>query len=326
MQLYKHFNCSPFLLGVILLLGVLSCKPKNVEIVDTPVEEKMEYPATIISENIQTSITDHAKLWPVNEEFMDNFLRRAQDFEGEHIKAKAHLPSEWGVICIEHLPEGRELWMLQSVDREWIYLVITSGMGTQRILDMIPVAVNLAIQDQDILETEIWTTQRDPDGAFVVQKEYEWVKSVSDSIDEKEASIDLTAYQKRRSVTDVYYINEMCRFDYIQKQTAAQYNAVIFYYDKEHKPEEWDEYIPILQSYCEEKNIFFEEVYSGFNNVRIRDFMINEIAEIDITPYIGVSDAGMIMIKSDEEPKNVSFGSNERMKVEIKRYFKLLHQ
>lgn len=322
----KRFRLISLFFMMTFLLTLSSCKPKKIEPSVKPVEEKIEYPATIISDFIQTSISDHAVLYPVNEEFLENFLRKAQEYEGEKIKANAELPAEWGVLCIEHIPEGRELWMLQSVDREWIYLVITSGMGTQRILDLVPVAVNLAVQEHDILETEVWSTRREPDGAFVVQKDYEWIKSVADTIAEAEAMIDPTAYQKKRSITDIYYINEMCRFDYVQKPDVAQYNAVIFYYDKENKPEEWDEYIPILQSYCEEKNIFFEEIYSGFSNVKIRDFMFNELAEVDITPHIGVSEAGMVMIKWDEEPKNVSFGSNERMKVEIKRYFKLLHQ
>ena len=62
--------------------------------------------------------------------------------------------------CKERLPEGRELWLLQSQSREWMYLVITSGFGTQRILDLLPVSVNVAIQKQDVLETELWNTYR----------------------------------------------------------------------------------------------------------------------------------------------------------------------
>ena len=82
----------------------------------------------------------------------------------------------------------------------------------------------------------------------------------------------------------------------------------------------------MLQSFCEEKGIYFDEIYSGFDNVTIRDFKMNDITTVDITPYLGASEAGMVMLKKDENPRNVSFGSEERMKIEIRRYFKLLNQ
>jgi len=310
---------------LILVFGGSSCRKQKTPPPTETLTETVDYPITIISNTIATSLSDNAPLYPVSEDFLQEFIRQANDFEGEPIRTKIDFPNEWGVVCIERLPEGRELWMVQSKSREWIYLVITSGLGTQRILDLIPVAVNLAVQNQNVLETEVWTTRRESDGAFVVEKSYEWIKSVVD-VTKTEIENDPSAFQKSYFVMDKYYINEMSRFEHVQQQDSANYNAVVFYYNKENKPEEWDEYIPILQSYCEEKNIYFEEVYSGYSNILIRDYKMNEVAELDITPYISTSDAGMVMFKNGIEPKNVSFGSNERMKVEIKRYFKLLNQ
>ena len=302
-----------------------SCKRKSGETSEAITPEIVEYPRRLIQEQLSTSVSDQTPLYPVSEEFLQQFLQKAEEYEGTPIQAHTQLPAEWGVVCVEQLPEGRELWLIQSQDREWMYLVITSGLGTQRIIDLLPVAVNLAIQDRDVLETEIWNTLREPDGTFLVEKNYEWIKSIAE-VSKAALDSNRSKYQKMSHVVDRYYINEMSRFEYIPKQDSIEYSAVIFYYNQENKPEEWDEYIPILQSYCEEKNIFYDEIYSGYNNIRLRDFRMNDIAELDITPYMGVSDAGMVMFKTGQEPKNVSFGSTERLKVEIKRYFNLLNQ
>ena len=315
-------NISIIFIVAMLFMGMNGCKNKQGNQAATTDDLKTEYPSMLIPDLIKTSISDNETLYPVSEDFLRQFLYKAQDYGGEHVKATTNLPSEWGVLFMEPWTEGKELWLMQSKNREWIYLVITSGMGTQRILDLMPLAVNLAIQHQDILETEIWTTQREPDGAFVVQKEYEWIKSVNDEV-LKDTARNLGKYQQKRSAVDVYYINEMGRFDYVEKEPEKEYSAVIFYYDRNFKPATWDDYIPILQSYCEERGIIHQEVYAGYNNVRVLDYMINEVAQIDITPYVEISDAGMVMIKSGLTPKHVSFGSYERMNVEIKRYFKI---
>ena len=318
-------NITIILILTGLFLSMNGCKNRQNSQTNNTDDIKVEYPSMPIPDLIKTSISDNEKLYPVSEEFLRQFLHRAQDYKGEQVKVKTDFPAEWGVLCIEPWTEGRELWLMQSENREWIYIVITSGMGTQRILDLMPVAVNLAVQYQDILETEVWTAQREPDGAFVIQKDYEWIKSVSDEA-LKSAGVNLSEYQQKRSAVDVYYINEMSRFDYVEKEPEQEYSAVIFYYDRNFKPDTWDNYIPILQSYCEEHNIIHQEVYSGYNNVKILDYMINEVAQIDITPYVEISDAGMVMIKNGVTPKHVSFGSYERMSVEIKRYFKIFEQ
>ncbi|MEG1555129.1 MAG: hypothetical protein RR356_00175 [Bacteroidales bacterium] len=313
------------ILGSTFCLFLNACRHKSIDSEQLSEPEAVEYPITILADIMKTDLSDNAQLYPVNEEFLEEFLIRAQNYQGHHLQAKSSFPIEWGVVCIERLPEGKELWMVQSQSREWLYLVITSGFGTQRILDLIPVAVNIAIQDKDILETEVWTTQRESDGAFVVEKNYEWIKSVAEATKEDIEKAPDT-YRRASAFTDKYYINDMGRFDYIQvTDTVPDYSAVIFYYNKNNKPEKWDEYVPMLQAFCEDRNICFEETFQNYTNIMIRDYKLNDLIEVDVTPYMGVSGAGMIMMKKGEEPKNVSFGNYERMQVEIKRYFKLLN-
>lgn len=311
---------------IIVGLQIVSCKPKTSDpVVLTPAEEKIDYPVKLVPNILATSIDDTETLYPLSEEFIEDFIEKAQEYEGMHSKTETTFPEEWGILSVEYLPEGRELWHLQSKCREWMYLVITSGMGTQRILDLLPVALNLSVQENDILQTELWTTRRESDGAFLIDKKYEWIRSI-ENVSKSALDTNFSAYQRDSHVVDKYYINDMSRFEFVPRVDSVDYSAIVFYYNQETKPEEWDEVIPILQSYCEEKNIFFEEIYSGYNNVKIRDFRMQDIAELDITPYMGVSEAGMVMFYSGNTPKNISFGSHERMKIEIRRFYDLLNQ
>jgi len=289
-----------------------------------PIEEHIEpieYPVGYIAQHISINLSDSQELYPLPEEFLENFMKMHMQYEGTPPTAATEFPDEWGVVLVERLPEGRELYQIQSKNREWIFLVITSGYGTQRILDLLPVAVNLARQTQDILETEIWTTERTPDGTFIVTKKYEWVRSV-ENITQTEYDANPQNFLRAKTVTDKYFINNFCRFERIVTEDTPDYSAVIFYY-KDEKPEDWDEIVPLLQAFCEDYTILSEEVYKNFDQLALYDYKFNFITELDITPYMDLPE-GVIFMKKGENPKTVPFGNYERIKIELKRYFKIV--
>jgi len=290
-----------------------------------PVEPSSEtdYPVGLIDSLISADLATQTPLYTLNEEFISDFLRIANDYEGEHSHIEIDMPSQWGLLCVERLPEGREMWLIQSDSREWIYLVITSGWGTQRVLDAVPIALNLAVQHQNILETEIWTAHREADGAFTVHKSYEWIRSL-DTATKEEVAANPEHWQRRAQYTDRYKVNDLCRFNY-EKIEQNHYNALFFYYQSDNKPEEWDDIVPELEAYCEEQSIFYDEINENFEHVVIRDFKFNVLDTIDLTPFIN-SSSGMIMVANDKNIRQVSFGSYEKLKVEIKRYFNVINK
>jgi hypothetical protein len=322
MKKYKTNILSPFL-GVILFLSFffLSCnfspQPKPLETTQEPVE----YPVGYIAQTISANLSDSQELYLLPEEFLENFMRMRTQYEGTHPTVATEFPNEWGVVIVERLPEGRELYQIQSENREWVFLVITSGYGTQRILDLIPVAVNLAIQTDNILETEIWTTEREPDGTFVVSKKYERVHSV-ENVTQEEYAANPQDYLRTRTVTDKYFINSFCRFEKIVAEDVPDYSAVIFYYQEE-RSEDWSEIISMIRAFCEDYEILFVEVNKDFNQVALYDYKLNFITELDVTPYMDLP-VGVIFMKKDEAPKTVPFGNYERMKIEIRRYFRIV--
>jgi hypothetical protein len=283
--------------------------------------EPVVYPVGYITQTITTGLLDTAELYPLPDEFLESFLQVHTQYEGTHPTVATEFPDEWGVVLVERLPEGRELNQIQSQNREWIFLVITSGYGNLRILDVLPVAVNLAYQTNEILETEIWTTEREDDGKISVSKKYEWVRSV-EKVTQKEYDANPQDYLRSKTTTDKYIINEFCRFERITTEDVPDYSAVVFYYKGE-KPEDNDDDISKLQAFCEDYMILFAEVSHNFDQIELYDYKLNFITVLDITPYTEFQE-GVIFMKKDEKPKTVPFGSYERMKIELKRYFKIV--
>lgn len=306
--------------GMILLTA---CHSKS-KTEDVKEEVVTDYPVIILPDTLFTNVSDNYTLYPLSEDFMDRFLDKAAEYSGTHPQVRAEFPSEWGVRGKERLPEGRELWLLQSQSREWMYLVITSGFGTQRILDLMPVAINVAVQNQDVLETEQWSTRRQADGnTFTVTKEYEWIKSLTTAT--KQAFIgDPEKYHRKSAVTEQFTINSSGRFEKEEiVDSLPDYSAVIFFYNRNEKPEMWDESIPRLQAFCEENNILYEEVYQNFAEVVIRNYELTTQFEFDITPYVSGISCGMVMLKKGETPKSVNFGSFDYMQMSMRRFFKI---
>jgi len=290
---------------------------------DETAEEAVIYPMDVIRDTLIADVHRQTTLYPLQEEVLNAFLEKAGDFQGKKWTAKVDFPQEWGVECVERLPEGRELWLLQSENHEWVYLATTSGFGTQRILDVLPVAISMANQRDENLETENWRTLRLPDGQFRTTKEYEWIHSVSKATKQDFIS-DPEKYHRKTRYVEQFLINEQGRFEKSEiVDTLPDYNAVVFYFNPGDKPEMWDETILHLQAFCEENGVIYEEVSSGYNRVTVRDYELTFALEADITPYIDPSSSGMVMMRKNETPKAVRFGSYEYMQVELRRYFKL---
>jgi len=289
-----------------------------------PIVEQVElvtYPVGYIAQSISTDLNDKSELYLLQDEFLENFLQVFAQYEGLKPIMATEFPNEWGVMLVERLPEGRELYQIQSLNREWIYLVITSGFGTQRILDLLPVAIDLANQKEDMLETEIWKTEREVDGIFSVTKSYEWKRSLEE-VTQKEYEANPSDYFRTQTITDKYFINNFCRFERIVTQEIPDYSAVIFYY-KEEKPEDLEDEISMLQAFCEDYSILFAEVNKNFSQFELYDYKLNYITELDITPFMELQE-GIIFMKKDRPPKTVPFGSYERLRIEVIRYFRIV--
>ena len=315
-------NLLTFLAVLCLMVFLTDCQSRRNHQNDN-IEENVIYPVDVIRDTLVADVHSQTTLYSLQEEVLESFLEKARNFQGKKWTAKAVFPDKWGVECVERLPEGRELWLLQSENREWCYLLTTSGFGTQRILDVLPVAINIANQRGEDLETENWQTLRLSNGEFRTTKEYEWIHSVSKAT-KQDFINDPGKYHRKSQLTEQFFINDQGRFELSEiVDTLPEYNAVVFYFNPNDKPEMWDETAPQLQAFCEENGIMFEEVCGNFDRVIVRNFDLSFSLETDITPYIDPASSGMVMMRKDETPKAINFGSFEYMKMEIRRYFRI---
>ena len=283
----------------------------------------MIYPLGVIGDTLVADVHSQTTLYPMQEDVMATFLEKSRDFQGRMWTANAEFPENWGVERVERLSDGRELWLLRSENREWAYLATTSGFGTQRILDVLPVAVSVANQHNENLETENWRTVRLSDGQFRITKEYEWIHSVSQAT-KQDFIKDPEKYHRKTRFVEQFLINAQGRFEQSEiVDTLPDYSAVVFYFNPADKPEMWDETAMHLQAFCEENGIIYEEVSGNYDRVTVRDFELTFALEADITPYIDASGSGMVMMRKGEVPKAVNFGSYEYMRMELRRYFRL---
>ena len=315
-------NLLTFFAVLSLMVFLTDCQSRKNHQNDN-IEENVIYPVDIIRDTLVADVHSQTNLYPLQEEVLESFLEKIQTYQGKKWTAKADFPEKWGVECVERLPEERELWLLSSENREWRYLLITSGFGTQRILDVLPVAISIANQQGENLETENWQTVRLPSGEFRTTKEYEWIHSVSKAT-KQDFINDPEKYHRKTQLTEQFVINDQGRFELSEiVDTLPEYNAVVFYFNPNDKPEMWDETAPQLQAFCEENGIMFEEVSGNFDRVTVRNFDLSFSLETDITPYVDPVSSGMVMMRKDEMPKAILFGSFEYMKMEIRRYFKI---
>lgn len=315
----NHFTIC-LCMSLIVLLTNCNSRRNNT---DENTDETVVYPMELIRDTLVADIHRQTTLYPLQEEVLEAFMEKSHDFQGKKWTVKIEFPEEWGVECVERLPEGRELWLLRSESQEWVYLVITSGYGTQRILDVLPVAISVANQHDEDLETENWQTLRLPDGQFRTTKEYEWIHSVSKAT-KQDFINDPEKYHRKTRYVEQFFINDQGRFEQSEiVDTLPDYKAVVFYFNTNDKPEMWDETASRLQAFCEENGLVFEEVSSNYDRVTLRDYELAFVIETDITPYIDITGSGMVMMCKNENPKAVNFGSYEYMQMEIRRYFRL---
>jgi hypothetical protein len=294
--------------STLLLLG---CKDKPVQSV---VSQKR--PAECPISTIPTDFSDleaSAKTYPLPDGFFNEFIKYANQYEGTQITIPAQLPQEWSLLYREPLPASQELWLVQSNDKDWIYLLVTAG---QHVRDAVPVAVDLASTGA-IIESEVWTWHRDEDESFIVTKHYE----------KRPDARDTTQQQRNTIAVDRYVVSESGQFQCIPQQQCegTLYQAVIFFNMSSEKPDTWYDVESVIVPYCEENNYFFVMVSpstADFHNVAIQDYQGNLVDSVDISQWIENEECGIILIQNGVEPRVESYSDNGKfLQMKIRNYF-----
>lgn len=303
--------------STVLSLGLwVACKDKTAPQNRASVDD---YPVMNIVDSMPVN---ELSLHALSEDFIKDFLMQMDNYQGTKRIMDYEIPQKWGLVCLERLPQGRELWLIQSEDREWTYLVTTSGSGTQRVLDLVPIDLNLARFQNKEIEQERWVWHRDEDGAFLVDKYYRWTKSLEDSV-----LRDSNDYKKSNYVCDKYIVNDMGRFDCypnIKTDTSA-YRAVICY-SGAHPSDEWAETVEYLEAFCEDYQLLFSYVNQSYHHAVIQDYRLNPVDTLDITPYLEKDSVGMLLFENGIIVNHFGNRSMNYLEMEVRKNFKRVNQ
>ena len=297
------------------ILFLSSCRDKSIH----PVQQTKPAAECPVS-TIPTDFSDldpAAKTYPLPEDFFNEFLKYALQYEGTHVTIPAQLPKEWVLLCREPLPASQELWLVQSEDKDWTYLLVTAG---QHVRDAVPVAIDLASTGA-LIESEVWSWHRDEDGAFLVSKLYE----------KRPDARDTTQRQRRIEALDRYVISETGQFKCTPQSLTegTPYQAVILFNMASERPDTWYEVLNSLAPYCEENNLYFVTVASAsedLHHVVIEDYQLNYVTTVDITQLVESTEQGIILMQNGAEPRVENYSDNERfLQMKIRNYFNAIN-
>lgn len=296
---------------IITMLLLVSCKKKQ-EYNPIVKPSKDECPIGTIPNDF-SDIDPSAKTYPLPKDFFNEFTKYAHQYEGTRITISSKLPEEWVLLYRETAPVNQELWLVQSVDKDWTYLVVTAG---QHVRDALPIAVDLATPG-DVIESEIWTWHREEDGAFLVTKQY----------DKRPNAKDTTQHQIHNEAVERYVMSEMGQFKCIpvSQTEGTPYQAVILFNLASERPEKWFDVMNELAPYCEENNYYFVVIASAtedLHKVDILDYQNNYIATVDISQLVEDVEQGIVILQNGAEPRVVNFSTTEGyLQMKIRNYF-----
>ena len=296
---------------VFSILLLPSCKDKSLQPV-APSKADAECPVSTIPTDFSDLAPD-AKTYPLPDGFFNEFFKYAFQYEGTKVTIPAQLPKEWVLLCREPLPASQELWLVQSEDKDWTYLLVTAG---QHVRDAVPVALDLASTGA-LIESEVWSWHRDEDGAFLVSKLYE----------KRPDARDTTQRQRRIEALDRYVVSETGQFKCTPQSLAegTPYQAVILFNRAAERPDTWYNMINALAPYCEENNLYFVTVASAsedLHHVVIEDYQLNYITTVDISQLVENTEQGIILMQNGMEPRVENYSDNERfLQMKIRNYF-----
>ena len=311
-------NCNRSIYALMVVLFsvlLLSCKKNNEQNPDQPgIGGSMKPVEACPLSTIPTDFSDieNAKTYPLPSGFFNEFIKYASKYEGTHITITAQIPEEWSLLYREPWAASQELWLVQSNDKNWVYLLVTAG---QHVRDAVPVALDLASPGA-VIELEKWNWHRGEDGAFLVSKHYE----------KRPDARDTTQRQCKTESLERYVVSETGQFQYtpLKQSEGTPYQAVIFFNMSTDKPDSWYDVEGVIVPYCEDNNYYFVMVSStdDLHNVVIADYIGNYITTVDISKLVENEDCGIIMIQNGTAPRVESYSDNGNyLQMLIRKYF-----
>jgi len=277
---------------------------------------ELEVPCSIKCNN---TIDDSAAVLPLG--IANQLYRHLNQFDGGQFNILTKMPENWAVECkLTPFSPDFDIWIVSNTGESFIKLLVTLTTDeTPIVIQALPLAYNIAIEETNYIESEFWTAEIDNSYQIIVAKRYERLYSIVDDSTENKSN---TILQK-----DSYFIELDGKISYQNPETFdMDYMAIVQFADTSiigDLDENWVLYSIDIQANIESLNIFFVCVTSDFEKVEIKNYYGEVVDIVDISNFINKHNMGYLALKKGEKTLFIPYGTPEICLQKAANYFKM---
>ena len=284
------------------------CSPLNIN--------EQPLPCSIKCNN---TLSDSATMLPL--EIANQLYKHINRFEGEQFNIVTKIPDTWAIEC--QLPPSSPdfaIWIVSNIGESTIKLLVTVTTDEiPTVIQALPVAYNVAIEETNYIESEFWSADIDNSYNITVTKKYEKLYSIIEQDDENES---YTTTKK-----DDYSIEENGKIVYHKPESFdIDYNAIIQFADTSvvgMLDEDWTLNSIGIQEQIESLGILFVTVISSFDKVEIQNYYGETVDIVDISSFINKHNRGYLALKKGEKTLFIPYSSADKCLQKAEGYFNL---
>ena len=305
-------NTKHFFLCLLLFFLCQSCFNKK-ENDDALVISERAVPCRIKCNN---TISDTAPIVPL--EIANQFYKYINQFEGGQFNI-VKKPDAWAIECkLTPFSPDFDIWIVSNIGESFIKLLVTLTTDeTPTVIQALPIAYNIAIEELNYIESEFWAADIDNSYNIIVSKKYERLYSIIDDSTENKSNTS--------TKQDNYFIELNGKIGYKKPETFdSQYNAIVQFADVSvvgNLDEDWVLNSIAIQERTEPLNIFFVVATAHFNAVEITDYHGEVVDIVDISSFITKHNAGYLLLKKGEKTLFVPYDAPEKCLQKAESYF-----
>jgi len=303
----------------LLLLSLHSCfNRQKTEDYSLEINE-LALPCSIKCNN---TVSDTANILPA--EFVNKLSRLINKFEGEQFHILMKTPETWAVeYKLPSLSPDFEIWIISNTGEAGMKLLATVSIAeTPALIQVLPVAYNIAIEKTNYIESEFWSAEIDNSYNITVTKKYERLYSITEE-NAEDNSISITK-------SDHYTIEQNGKISYQQPEIFdfdIDYNAIVQFADTASirgvLNSDWLQNEMDIQEQIEPLNILFVTATANFNKVEIKNYHGETVDIVDISNFTDKYNMGYLALKKGEKPLFIPYASADKCLQKAEGYFNI---
>lgn len=268
--------------------------------------EQLSLPATICC---GTAADDSLPLLP--EGLQNQIYRFLKHMPGSGCTLRADFPESWQLEGAFPSPSSDyDLWLV-SDKGEGIYKVLLTVSAPEdpaaerEALSALVVAYSYAVEKPGQIESEEWQSELDDTWGLCIRKKYECLRSLSDSVETALAG-------KETETKDCFRLQvESGRFVYVEPEYNEAYRAVIQFADTTRislaSDTAWLANAMAMQEALEPENIYFMELFQGFEHVMVTNYLGELVDEVDLSDFLKNYSRGYLVLEKGKKPRYLRY-------------------